>query len=331
MARDIGRLTKLGLGKETPRGTEKAPDFWIPVLDLGFDDRTKNKANEGGYGNIADAQGSQVVKAWADGDYSGKIQDKSVGIELTGVFGQSPVSVQRTTTGVYDHSFTMAQNSTHASLTIAKAESNFTARYPFGMVGSWSLEAEVGDFIRRTVSLMSKKGVSSSETPAYTDENEFVPRHMVVKLAAAGANDATIDAVTAAKMSSFTLDINKNVEEQMVFGSNEPDGFGNKQVEVGGRFVLFYDDRAYHTLAANNTHQACRVDMINTDTIIGTSGSHNPALRFTMPEIVLEYPEISFDNNDVKVITVNYKAVLNLATGAQITARVTNAYAGTAY
>lgn len=324
MPRIIGRLTKLGIGRETTRGTVVAPLYWIPVLELGFDDKIELKDNESGFGNVAAIQDSQVVKKWSEGEYQGKIFDKSVGLELTALFGALPTSTQRTTTGVYDNVYAMAQSNSHISLTTAISEANYSGRYALTVVNSWSLDAEVGDYIKRTVNLIGKTSASSSETVAYINENEFIPKHMIVKMAAAGANDAAIDGATAIKARSVSLEINKNAEDVQVFGSNDLDDVLTKQVEVSGEIEIYYDARTYHTLAAAGTHQSLRIEMINTDVIIGTSGSHNPALRFTMREVALDYPEISIGNNDVSTVTVPFRAMLNLATGTQIEARLTN-------
>jgi hypothetical protein len=330
MARVIGRLTKIGLGRETVRGTSVAPLYWIPVLDLGFDDKIELKDNESGFGNLANINDSQVVKQWAEGDYAGKIFDKSVGLELVGVFGQLPTSTQRTTTGVYDNVYGVLQSNQHASLTAAVAEANFSGRYALGMINSWALEAEVGDYVKRTVNLISQQGATSSETPAYTNENEFIAKHISVRFAAAGSNDTTLDAATAAKIRSINFEINKNADGLQVFGSNSLDDIVNKAMEVTGEFEMYYDDRTFHNLAKAGTHQAMRIEMINSDVIIGTSGSHNPALRFTFREVALEWPERSFDNNDIATVKVSFRAMLNLATGTQVEARLTNAVNGAA-
>jgi hypothetical protein len=199
------------------------------------------------------------------------------------------------------------------------------------MVNSWSLKAEVGDWIKRTINVMSNSSASSSETVVYTSENEFLPKHMSIRLAAAGASSGTIDAATPSKMRAMSFEINKNTEDQMVFGSNDPDDIANDQIEVTGEFEVYYDDRTYHTLAQAGTHQAMRIEMINTDVIIGSSGSNNPALRFEFAECIFEEPERNFDNNGIQTLKVKFKAALNLATGNQVTGRLTNAYAGTAY
>lgn len=332
MTRIIGRLTKLGLGREATRGTSVAPTYWLPVLDLGFDDKFDLKDNESGFGNLANIQDSRIVKQWAEGDYSGKIYDKSVGLELVLLFGSLPTATQRSTTGVYDNVYAMAQSNQHISGTAVVAEANQNARYALAVINSWALEAEVGDYVKRTVNLLSKKGVTGSDTVTYLNENEFTAKDIVIKTAAAGAIDATLDSATAIKIRSVNLEIAKNADGLQVFGSNDLDDIVNKAVEVTGEFEMYYDDRTYHTLAAAGTHQAMRIEMLDSSTIIGTSGSNNPALRFTMREVALEFPERGFDNNDILTIKIGFRAMLNLSTGTQIEARLTNAIKGdTAY
>lgn len=330
MTRVIGRLTKLGLGRETTRGTSVAPLYWIPVLDLGFDDKFDLKDNESGFGNLAAIQDSRIVKQWAEGDYSGKIYDKSVGLELALLFGGVPTSVQRGVTGVYDNTYAMAQTNQHTSGTLVVAEANQNARYALSVINSWKLEADVGDYVKRTVNLIGKTGVTGSDTPTYTNENEFVSEDIVLKFAAAGAIDATIDGSTAVKAKSFSLEINKNADALQVFGTTGIDDVVNKAVEVSGEFEMYYDDRTYQALAAAGTHQAMRIEMLDSSVIIGGSGSNNPALRFTCREVALEFPERGFDNNDIMTLKISFRAMLNLTAGTQVEARLTNAVQGSA-
>lgn len=324
MTRISGRLTKIGLGRETVRGTSVVPTYWIPVLEMGFDDQLEMKDNESGFGVIAAISDSQVVRKWGEGDYSGKIFHKSVGLELFGVFGQLPTSVQRTTTGVYDHTYAMLQTNQHGTLTVAVSDANYSGRFAMAGINSWSLEAEVGDYIRRSVSLISKASASSSESPAYTNEIEFIPKHMSVRFAAAGANDTTLDAAAAIKVRAVNFEVSKNATALQIMGTNDIDDVANTQLEVAGEIELYYDDRTYHNLALAGTHQSARIEMMNSDIIIGTSGTHNPALRFQFAEIVLSFPERGFDLNDISTITVPFKAVLNIASGGFMTARLTN-------
>ena len=330
MTRIIGRTASIGFAKETTRGTSVAPLYWIPVRSVSFDDKLDIKENESGFGNIAGQQDAQIIKQWAEGDFEGKIYDQSEGLLLRSLFGQAPASVQRTTTGVYDHDWSMANTNAHTSLTTAISEANNKVRYALSMIDTYAFEASLDDYVHRTVSLISKKSATASDTASYTNENEFIPKHVVVKTAAAGASNATIDSATAIKARMVSLEINKNVEGLQVFGSNDLDDVVNKQLEVTGKLELYYDDTTFRNLWTAGTHQALRIDVVS-DIIIGTSGTHTPAIRFQMPEVVYTSWERSFDNKDVMTQTLEFRALFNLAGAAMITARLTNAHVGTNY
>lgn len=331
MPRIIGRLTSIGIAKEATRGTAAVPTYWVPVRDLDFDDKLELKDNESGYGTIDAVQDSQILQQWSEGSFGGKIFDISEGVILRGVFGQAPVSVQRAASGVYDHTFDMANTNQHSSLTVAIKEANQNLRYVNAVVDSYELEATLDDFIHRSVGLKGKLGATASDTIAYINENEFVPKHMTFKTAAVAASKAAhvtaLDGAAATKIRSVTLSIAKNAEPLYVLGSKDIDDVANKQLEVTGSIEAYYDSTTLRALYFANTHQGGRIDIINTDVLIGST--HNPALRFELYDMVFTSWERGFDNNDVMTQTMEFKAVLNVAAGASITGRLTDLYAGT--
>lgn len=329
MTRIIGRLTSVGIAKEGTRGTAVAPVYFVPVRSLDFEDRVDTKDNESGFGTIDAAQDNVVIKQWADGGFEGKIYDLSEGVILRALCGAAPGSVQRAASGVYDHTFTPANNNQHTTLTIAVKEANNDLRFANAVVDTYSFEATLDDYIHRTVSFVAKKGAGASNTVSYTNENEFLPKHMVAKFAAAGAASATIDAASAVKIRSVKFDINKNAEGLQVLGSNDIDDAVNKQLEITGSIEMYYDDTTYKTLYQNGTHQSLRLDVVNTDVTIGST--HNPAIRFEFAEIAITGWEKGFDNNDIVTQTLEFKGLLNLTQARSFQARLTNLYAGTNY
>jgi hypothetical protein len=333
MPRIIGRLTNIGLGKETTRGTVVAPTYWVPVRDLDFDDHLEMKDNESGFGTIDAVQDSGILQQYADGGFGGKIFDMSEGLILSGVFGQAPTSVQRASSGTYDHTFLMLQNNQHRSLTVAIKEANNNLRYGLGMVDTYDLEATLDDFVHRDVGLKAKKGVTGSDTVATTNENEFLPKHMNVRFAAVAASTAAtataLDGAANIVARSIKLSINKNAEILYALGSADANDVANKQLEITGSIEMYYDALTYRNLYFANTHQALRLEMLNTDVLIGAT--NNPALRFDLQEVVFTNWERGFDNNDIMTQTLEFKAVLNVAAGASIVGRLTNQYAGANY
>jgi hypothetical protein len=321
MAKIIGRLTSVGIGLESTRGTSVAPSYWVPVTGIDFDDKVGYIDNDSGFGRLEELNESDINQLWAEGSYEGKIFDRSVGVELCALFGATPTSVQRTTTAVYDHTFALAQNNQHKSLTLGYKNANHDLRYALAMINSWSIEAALDNYVRRTVSYVAKKAATASNTVAYINENEFIPDDITFKLA---TNLAGLSGASALKIISFNMEISKNAEALYVMGSNEPDDIANKQFAVEGSFEAYFDDiTTYRDLVFANTKRALEIDIVGNNTI-GTSGTHKPAIRFQLAKVSLAEYERGFDNNDIMTQTINFKGLFSIADTAMINARLTN-------
>ncbi len=321
MAKVIGRTGAIGIGIEETQGTAVAAGFWVPVKSYSLDDKVEYVKNDSAMGNIAEFNGADIVKLWAEGEYSGKIFLDSVGAELVALFGQSPTSVQRTTTGVYDHTYALLNSNDHASLTVAYEDDIQEIAFPFAMINTWALEVAVDDYVMRTVNLITKKSESASHTPSFSDEIEFIPSQISFKLASTAAG---LGAASAINVTAFNFEVNKNAEALYVLGSNEPEDIINKQIAVTGSVELYFEDETQRDYVFANTKRAMRIDMTDAGTIIGSSGSHNPQLYFDFNEVVFEEFERSWDSNDPLKQTLNFEALYSIADGAILSARLTN-------
>ncbi len=327
MAKIIGRTGSVGIAVEQTRGTSLAPTYWVPIQGIDFDDKVEYVDNDSAMGRIEEKNEADIIKRWGEGSYEGKIYDKSVGVELTALFGQEPTSTQRTTTGVYDHVYTLLNSNQHASLCVGYKDANEDVRYALAMINSWSLEVELDNYVRRTVELISKKSASASNTVAITNENEFIPKHIVFKMASALAG---LDGASAGKIRNFNLEINKNVEALYVLGSIEPDDIVNKQFAVTGSFEAFMEDTTTRAYVMDGTERAMRIDIVS-DVVVGSSGSHTPALRFDLAKVKMGEFERGWDMNDIMTQTINFEGLFSIADTSLITGRLTNAYAGGDY
>ncbi len=326
MAKVIGRTGAIGIAVEATKGTALAPTFWVPVKSYSFDDKVEYVKNDSAMGRIEENNDADIVKLWAEGEYGGKIFLNSVGAELTGVFGTSPSSVQRATSGVYDHTYALANNNAHDSLCIGYEDAIQEIRFPYGMVNSWSLEVAVDDYVMRTINLISKKSASATNTPAFTNEVEFIPSQVSLKLASTAAG---LDAASAINVTSFNMEVAKNAEALYVLGSNEPQDIINKQFSVTGTIELYFEDTTQRAYVFGNTHRAIRLDML--DASIDLGSGHNPQLRFDLNEVVFEEFERGWDANDPLKQTLNFTALYSQADSSMIGARLTNTQTGSNY
>lgn len=319
MAKQIGRTGAVGIGIETTKGTKVAAAYWIPVQSYSYDDKFENIKNDSALGRIEEFNASHPIKYWSEGEYEGKIFVNSIGAELVALFGKSPASAQRASSGVYDHTFTLQNDNNHKALTVCYEDSIQEISFPFCMVDTWSLEVATDDYVKRSVSFMGKKSSSSTHVPAFTNEVEFIPSQVSFKLA---TNQAGLGAASPISVTAFNMEIAKNAEALYVVGSNEPNEIINKQIGVTGSVELYFENTTYRALALANTHQAMRIDMI--DTTVNLGSGHNPELYFDLNEVVFEEFERSWDANDPLSLTLNFEALFNMADAAMISARLTN-------
>ena len=326
MAKVIGRTGAIGIAVESTKGTGEAPAFWVPVKSYSFDDKVEYVKNDSAMGRIEENNDADIIKLWGEGEYGGKIFIDSVGAELVAVFGGSPTSTERGSSDVFDHTYALVNSNDHKSLTIGYVDDIQDVRSPYAMVNSWSLEVAVDDYVMRTINLISKKSASASNTPAFTNEVEFIPSQVSLKLAATAAG---LDAASAINVTAFNMEIAKNAEALYVLGSNEPQDIINKQFSVTGTIELYFEDTTQRAYVFANTHRAIRVDMI--DTTVNLGSGHNPELRFDLNEVVFEEFERGWDANDPLKQTLNFTALYSQADGEMITARLTNTQTGTSY
>lgn len=328
MARVIGRLSAVGIVKEAVRGTALAPTYWVGIQSLDFDDKVEYIDNDSSFGRIEELNDSAVSKRWAEGGYEGKVFATSIGVELVGLFGQSPTSVQRAATLVYDHTFALLNSNTHQSLCLAYKDANLGVRYALAMVDEFELSADLDKWLTRSIKYKSKASASASDTVAQLDETEFMARHLSLKSAAVGADPT---AGTAIPITNFTLTISKNVEVQYVFGPDDVatnaakvDNIINQQFGVEGSFEAYLDDLTQRNKVFGGTKQAIALDAINTDVLIGTGSLHSPAIRFVLPKVAFSEFDRGWDANAATKQTINFKGLYDFTTAAEVTARLTN-------
>jgi len=319
MAKIIGRTGAVGIGIESTQGTAVAAEYWIPVQGYSYDDKVEIVKNDSAMGRIEEFNDGDITKLWGEGDYEGKIFLNSVGAELVALFGQSPVSTQRATSGVYDHAYTLKNDNDHKALTVAYEDGIQEISFPFAILDSWSLEVAVDDYVKRSISLIGQKSESASHTPAFTNEVEFIPSQVSFKMASAQSGLAGASAIN---VTAFNMEVKKNAEPLYVLGSNEPHDIVNKQFGVTGSIELYFENETYRDYVFGNTHRAIRIDMTDAATDLGSS--HNPQLYFDLNEVVFEEFERSWDANDPLTQTLNFEALFNLTDSAMISARLTN-------
>lgn len=305
MSKYIGRLIKLGIGKETVRGSVASASYWLPITKVEHGDKAEYAMNEAGYGTIVDSVGGEVVKNYGEGGFSALIGDKHFGLILYALFGAISSGARiAPNADVYDHTFTLQEGAQHQSLTIGVDEANGDYQFPLSVLNSLELKFETMKLLEYVASFKSKKGASATLTSALPAENIFRPQdfHFYIATNLAGLAGASEIAVK-----SCNLKIEKEVEDQDSLGSVEPTDILNKQVKITGSITLVWDAETYKNYVLAGTTKAVRIKLTDAGAIIGSG--LNPELIIDLAKCV--FNDFSRDTalGNIVMQTIGFKAV----------------------
>lgn len=322
MAKVIGRKTTVFIGKETTRGTLGTPEYAVPVKSLDVDDVPTYLDNDSSFGVIAEHNDSDLNTVTGEGGYEGKVFDHILGAELRAVFGQAP-NTTSAGAGAYKHTFSLANNNSHDSLSIFTKEEQ-SLSFALGMIDTFSISASLDQYLERSVAFKSKRSQNwdGSNGVAYTRGNEFMARDLGLRIA---DNDSALADATPVKITSFSLEFAKNLDVQFVFGSDTPDDIQNQQFNLTGSFEYRREDEKIREIVLGNKKKAIRFTAQNKAVTIG--GTKHPTIEFTMPYVTIKEDSRSRDNNAVETRTANFQANYSIEKAAIVTAELTNTVA----
>ena len=321
MTKFIGRKADFGVAKEGTRGTaESAATFYFPKTSVTLDDEVEKFIDEASIGVVEDSIESVNVKKVAVGEFEGKIGDKSLGLMLLNILGS--VSTSGPTDSAYTHTFSILQNAQKPSLTLFLDDDNQDYKYANGMLGELTISVLLKSYAMVRATFRAKKGATATLTPSYSVENHFLPKHGTFKLA---STQSGLTAASATNIRSINLTMGNNLEDDDAIGSEDPVDILAKQFSVRGTMELVFNDEAIKTLMLANTTQAMRIDLNNTDTLIGTSST--PRLTVDLHNVKFANFRRNYDNNGIVIATVEFMGHYKIADSKAITVTLINAQA----
>lgn len=319
MADYIGRKVAVGLGKETVRGTAVAPTFFVRHLSLDFKQKGEVVQNESALGVREKFSDSEIVKEWGEGKLEGKVNDKSIGLILLGVFG----SVVSAASGAgFNHTFNVDESNTPQSLTVALKDGVTSRRFALAMIKSLEITIEAGEYVKFSADIVAKKGVDTANTVAYVTEYEFTSKDAYVKFA---STTGGLAAATASAIKSAKLTIDTGVEAYYEVGNTSPAEIHAGAIELTGEVVARHSDTSYEDLYHNNTRRAMLIGMKNTAVDLGAG--LNPKLEFTLEQARISDWDTSNDLDSIVEQTMGIAAEFSTATGKAVSAVLTNGQA----
>lgn len=309
MTKYIGRLTKLGVGKEDTRGAGVTPDLRIPFLNLDFDDEITEVTEEAGLGKLADADDSFVTTNYAAGSLESEIRSQSFGYFLYALLG----SLSTSGTDDYTHSFSVSDTNTHQSLAFLVEDPNTTEMYKLVMLDTLEIIMELDEIVRFNASFNSKQGVGSTDSvPAMTEEYKFTKKHLSFKVA---SNIAGLSGASAVSLKRLRISFSKNTMLDDVLGTAEPEDILNRQLSIEGEVELNYEDETWKNYFRNNTHRAMEIKLTNTDETID---SENPSLTMQFPKVSFFEWQPNYARDEIVTQTLSFRAFYDAANDTEI-------------
>lgn len=378
----IGRLQKVGLGKESTSGTAVAATAWIPKVSGVFRPEFGKAKDTSAYGNIDALRDSQTVKQVTMLELEAIVRDVYIGHLLMAAFGTDTLTIRMamgslsgtfvrgetvsqatsgatgvvedvdgsthiyisvtsgtftsasntvtggtsgaTMTPTFDntlrtHLFERLNSNTHPSYTLYGVDPVGTYRAAYGMLDTLDLECTVGDFLKFSSSWMAKKEASSSGTPSFTEENEFLATHAAVYFADTLEG---LDSATAVSVERVKLTIQKNLEDYQAFGDSDVASIHNKQFSVVGDLTALFNSTTLKDYVVNSTKKCMRIEFVNDDVTIGSAS--NPFLRFDLPSVAFESWERDSDNDALTRQTLGFEAEFEVDSSETIHALLQN-------
>lgn len=293
----VGRRGSLGIARETVRGTATTPAYWIAYNSLSFDDKTVIVDQDSAFGNIADADSSYITKKYGEGEFEYDLEDKALGVILSGVIGAAPVS-----TGSYTHTFTLANTNQHQSLSLLVQDPNVAKMFRLSMIDKFTIKIEKEGLVKCTVGFKSAGGQDWQLVPAvYTAMgNKFI--HSMLRFGM-GANLAALPG-TPLNLNSLEFTISKNLEDFQDLGTATPSDILNKQLTVEGSLEIGMTDNTYRNLMLAGTTQAIEIML---------TYSATNSLQIRCPKVRFANWAPSKGLNDIVSEKIEFKALLDPA------------------
>lgn len=315
---EIGRITSIGIGKEATFGTKASSITYFPVESFNPNLRTEVVREQGIFGKKATSlKGACVAQKWSEPSIEGIVYDETIGLFLLGALGTHA----KTGAGVpYTHTFT-ENDASIPSFTIVWKDGGMTKMLTGCVFSTLELTQETGQFLMFSASLVGKYAVDTTETPGITAENKFCSKFASLKVE---DDVASLAGGTAIGAESFRVTIEKNAEAKYLFGSNDPDGIYDKNMEVTGEFMLNLEDDTYLDLHNAGTVKAIQFESINTDVTIGTG---NPEIKVVLDACDIQEWTRNGGKDERLTQTCGFYSSYDLSAGSMITAEIKNSQA----
>ena len=279
---DIGRQVKYGIGIETTAGTAVPASAWVNQLAFELNPVATYAVNQAAWGNIVKSNGADVLRTHTEGSLEAKLTSQTAGYFLLGAFGNVLSTINADVSGtVYNHSFNISEDISGKSFTLIRKDGISAEAFALARFGEWTMSMELDDYVKYTANVMAKNGTATTATAVYSEEAEFVPKHLSLKTATsvAGLSGAT----SQKTVQSFSITVNPNLEIDLEAGNDQPFGFTSRGYEASFEMTCRYNDTSFKDAYLNGTALALEITALNSAVTIGTAAKNK--LVITAPRM----------------------------------------------
>lgn len=312
----IGRELAVGVAIENVRGTaETTASKWLKKTNASILPQVDKVIDDSSFGRLEDAEEARTVREWFEGETAGVLHADAIGYYLAQMYGD--VTTATVTGAVRTHTFDLAQDITHPTLSLFVSDPVKNEVYNGAVVSSLSIEATTDDYVRYTANILARASASHADTVSYDVEYDFIGKDITVKMADTSAG---LTGATAIPLKTLNISYETGAISDWVFGSTAP-------VHYTGAFGIEFDftknhtDTAFETLYKNNGAKYFEITIKGGDVLVG---SNAPELKFTFNKVKVTEYDVDDSSNELREESVTCKALYNVTDSKQSTVFLRN-------
>ena len=303
----IGREIEVGVGLETVRGTPVAPSRWIKKISANVLPRNEKVVDESTFGGLEDSDNARVTKKWFDGDIEGNLHADVAGYFFLNLYGS--IVTTGIGTGAYSHAFSLEQDIEHPTISVYRKDGSvINQKYGGGVVNTLEISATAGELVKFTSNIILSTGASSTETPAYLTEYDFIGRDITIKVA---DTEGGLAGATALTVKNVSISFSSNAIVDHKFGSYNPDIY-NSAFGIEVSITKNMGDSTFETLFNADTYKYMQIT-IESEAEIATG--KKASIVLTLNKAQVQSWERSGDANSLVEETIGLKAFYNATDG----------------
>lgn len=260
MSEFIGKQIEVGLAIEGTRNTgETVADKWLKKVKADIMVKSEKVTDDSTFGKLESGEGGRTIKTWYEGTLEGIIHADAIGYLLQNIYGASTPSGS---SGAYSHAFTLDQTIEHDTLTIFNHDSAVSKKaLAGGMISSLEISASVDDYVRFKAEVSALSSATSSDTPSYDDEVDFIGKDITIEIADTEAELSSSPTVLKAKNVTVTYDT--GLIRDHVFGAVAPNNQFNANMSIEIDLTLNYTDTTFEDLYKTDDYKYMQIEIAN--------------------------------------------------------------------